>query len=88
MLMVSTVALLLFGWAALGFIAPPPLLEGVPFGRVVLDAEGGLLRVSMAEDGIFRLHAPLDDIAPSAVEALVFYEDRHFFSHPGPHTDH
>ncbi len=83
MIMVSTVALLLFGWAALGFIAPPPLLEGVPFGRVVLDAEGGLLRVSMAEDGIFRLHAPLDDIAPSAVEALVLYEDRHFFSHPG-----
>ena len=83
MLMASAASLLLFGWLALGFISPPPLLEGVSFGRIVLDAEGGILRVSMAEDGIFRLRVPLDDIAPSAVEMLVRYEDRHFFSHPG-----
>lgn len=83
MLSAATGTLLLLGWFALGFVAPPPLLEGVPFGRVVLDAEGGILRVGMAEDGIYRLRVRLDDIAPSAVEMLVRYEDRHFFSHPG-----
>ena len=75
--------LLMLGWGALGLVSPPPLLDCVPFGHIVLDAEGGILRVSMAKDGIFRLRVPLDDIAPSAVEALVRYEDRHFFSHPG-----
>ena len=76
-------ALCLLGWAGLGLIAPPPLLEGVPFGSVVLDANGGIMRISRAEDGIFRLRVTLDDVAPSAVDALLRYEDRHFFRHPG-----
>jgi len=73
----------LLGWAVLGLVTPPPLLEGIPFGRVVLDAEGGIMRIGRAEDGIYRLRVTLDDVSPSAVEALIRYEDRHFFFHPG-----
>ena len=70
-------------WAGLGLVTPPPLLDGVPFGRVVLDANGGIMRISRAEDGIFRLRVTLDEVAPEAVDALIRYEDRHFFRHPG-----
>lgn len=76
-------AFCLLAWAALGLVSPPPLLDGVPFGRMVLDANGGIMRISRAEDGIFRLRVTLDDIAPEAVDALIRYEDRHFFRHPG-----
>jgi len=77
------VAFFLLTWAGLGLVTPPPLLEGIPFGRVVLDANGGIMRISRAEDGIFRLRVTLDAIAPEAVEALLRYEDKYFFQHPG-----
>lgn len=83
MLACSLGAFCLLSWAALGLVAPPALLEGIPFGRVVLDSEGGIMRIGRAEDGIYRLRVSLDDIVPSAVEALIRYEDRYFFSHPG-----
>lgn len=69
--------------ALLGLCTPPPLLEGVPFSRLVLDAEGGVLRMALAGDQTYRLRVALDDIAPEAVRALLVYEDRHFFAHPG-----
>ena len=76
-------AFCLLTWAGLGLFTPPPLLEGLPFGRVILDANGGIMRISRAEDGIFRLRVTLDAIAPEAVEALLRYEDKYFFQHPG-----
>jgi len=75
--------LCLLAWAGLGLITPPPLLEGIPFGSVVLDADGRIMRISRAKDGIFRLRVTLDEVAPGAVDALLRYEDRHFFRHPG-----
>ena len=74
---------LLLLYALLGLLPPPPLLDGVPFARLVTDAEGGILRMGLAEDQTFRLRVRLDDIAPEAVQALIRYEDRHFWAHPG-----
>src|SRR5262245_37455873 len=44
---------------------------------------GELLRLTAAADGQYRLWTPLDQIAPSARQAVVLYEDRGFFWHPG-----
>lgn len=82
-LLLVPVALCLALHGALGLVPPPPLLDGVPFGRVVLDAGGGLMRVSLARDDKCRLRVSLDAIAPEAVRALLWYEDRHFYRHPG-----
>ncbi len=70
-------------YAVLGMTAAPPLLDGVPFGRIVADAKGGILRIGMAEDDTFRLKVTLDEIAPEAVHSLLRYEDRYFFFRPG-----
>ena len=78
-----TAACGLLAYGLLGLCAPPPLLEGVPFGRLVLDAEGGMLRLALAGDQAYRLRVPLDAVAPEAVRATLAYEDRHFFAHPG-----
>lgn len=74
---------LLLLYALLGLLPPPPLLDGVPFARLVTDADGGILRMGLARDQAYRLRVGLDDIAPEAVQALIRYEDRHFWSHPG-----
>ncbi|MGN1038352.1 MAG: penicillin-binding protein 1C, partial [Mailhella sp.] len=78
-----TAGSVLLAYVVLGMKAAPPLLEGVPFGCIVTDAGGGILRIGLAEDDTFRLRVTLDDIAPEAVQALLCYEDRYFFSHPG-----
>ncbi|MEM8981422.1 MAG: penicillin-binding protein 1C [Pseudomonadota bacterium] len=63
---------------------PQPSLYGAtPFSVVVVDRHGELLRLSLAGDQRYRLRTSLDDVATSAVDATLLYEDRHFYSHPG-----
>ncbi|PTX92034.1 penicillin-binding protein 1C [Verrucomicrobia bacterium LW23] len=74
---------------ALGVIAAillsprPPLLEGVPFSTSVLDRNGRLLRVSLAQDDTWRIRSDLAELPPQLVEATLLYEDRYFYWHPG-----
>lgn len=83
LLALAGLSVLLLAYAVLGLVTPPPLLDDVPFGRVALDAEGGILRLRLAEDGRYRLRVGLDAVAPEAVRALLHYEDRYFYLHPG-----
>lgn len=72
------------GLASLWFSIPgAPLLAGVPFGGIVLDSRGGIMRLALAGDDKYRLYAPLDEIAPRVVDAVIAYEDKYFYVHPG-----
>ena len=82
MLALAAAPVLLFGlW--LTFSPKPPLLDGVEFSSLVLDREGELLRMGLAADEKYRLRVSLHDVAPEAVNAVLLYEDRHFYRHPG-----
>lgn len=70
-------------WIWLTLTPPPPLLQGVPFSRMVFDRNGALLRLGLTEDDKYRIRVGLDEIAPEAVQAAMLYEDRHFYRHPG-----
>lgn len=68
----------------LWLLCPKPALYGeTGFSTAVFDREGGLLRLTLAPDERYRLHTPLERIAPAAVEATLLYEDAHFYRHPG-----
>lgn len=71
------------GYGLLGLIPKPPLLEGVSFGRIVLAQDGGIVKISLSSDQKYRLQVALGEIAPEASRALLQYEDRYFYSHPG-----
>lgn len=74
----------LFAWhEAAKRLPAPPLLDGVPFSAAVFSAEGRLLHLAAADDGIYRLRTPLAAISPDAAAATIFYEDRRFRSHIG-----
>ena len=75
--------LLAAGWLALALCLKPSLYGDATFSAAVLDRQGRLLRLALADDERYRLRSRLDTISPAAIEATLLYEDRHFYRHPG-----
>lgn len=59
------------------------LAQYFPSSRMVLAADGELLRMSLARDEQYRLWVSLDQIAQPMQDAVLMYEDRWFYWHPG-----
>lgn len=63
------------------FCLPDPLFDQ-PISTVLLDREGSLLTAKIASDEQWRF--PMADSLPSKyVEAVLLFEDQHFYYHPG-----
>lgn len=80
---VKVVAGLAMGWLIwyVFFSLPEPLFEAA-YSRVMLDREGRLLGARVAEDEQWRF-PPSDSLPERYVTALLAYEDKRFFQHPG-----
>jgi len=76
-------AVLLYVWLVLVFVPCPHPLEGRGFSRCVTDRNGELLRLSLAPDQKYRIRISLEQIPPEALNAVLEYEDRYFWWHPG-----
>ncbi|MFC5836525.1 penicillin-binding protein 1C [Aeromonas bestiarum] len=61
---------------------PPPPLDPA-FARVVLDLKGRPLRAFADTSGVWRYPVTLEQVSPRYIEALLGYEDRYFWRHPG-----
>ncbi len=60
-----------------------PLRSHMTFSTAVYADGGELLRLTLAQDEQYRLWVPIDQIAPKLQRAVLLYEDRWFFWHPG-----
>ena len=60
-----------------------PLSQIAPHSTAIHAQGGELLRLSLASDDQFRLWVPLDQMAPALPEAVLLYEDRWYYWHPG-----
>ncbi|SHO58174.1 penicillin-binding protein 1C [Vibrio quintilis] len=49
----------------------------------VYSAEGDVLRQFASQDGVFRIPVTRNQVSPWYLAALLEYEDKYFFSHPG-----
>ena len=67
----------------LRFSPKAPILDAQPWSRAVYASGGELLRLSLATDEQYRLWTPLDRLSKSYVEAVLLYEDKGFYWHPG-----
>ncbi len=65
------------------FAPPPALLQGVSFSPMVLDRHDTLMRLGLTEDDKYRQRATLSNIPEHVRNAVLLYEDRHFYKHPG-----
>jgi penicillin-binding protein 1C len=79
-----TLATLLAVVAIADRLDPPPLERATaPGSSVVLAADGSPLRAFADERGIWRYRISRDQVSPVYLQALIAYEDRWFFHHPG-----
>ena len=62
---------------------PVLLLESRHFARVVTDRYGRTLRAFPDSEGVWRYPVNLDQVSPHYLNALIQYEDRWFWHHPG-----
>jgi len=53
------------------------------FSRIILDEHGRLLRAFADESGVWRHPITLPQVSSNYIEALLTYEDRWFWWHPG-----
>lgn len=77
------ITLLLTLWV-LDRLFPPALPDQQEiFARVVTDRDGHPLRVFPDDQGVWRYPVPLEQVSPLYLQALLNYEDRAFWVHPG-----
>ncbi|MBR1570596.1 MAG: penicillin-binding protein 1C [Bacteroidales bacterium] len=75
----GAVAVLLLGYL---FCLPRNLFKGVTYSTVVYSAEGELLGARIADDQQWRF-PPCDTVPDRYAKAVIRFEDRHFWWHPG-----
>jgi len=61
----------------------PPLRDAQAVSTAVYARDGQLLRLALAPDEQYRLWVPLADIDPRLPRAVLLYEDRWYWWHPG-----
>lgn len=76
-------ALAALGLAVLDAIFPPPLPDETDGSTVVHAVDGRPLRAFAGRDGVWRTPISVDDVSPLYLDALLAYEDRWFWRHPG-----
>lgn len=80
---VASLLLLVFcGWL-LDTLFPPPDGGELSFSFTVLDRQGQPLRRYLSDDGYWRLPIEIKTLDPKFIPALLAYEDKRFFQHPG-----
>jgi len=62
---------------------PPLAAHARPFARVIVAEDGSPLSAFADSNGIWRYPVTPDQVSPAYLEALLGYEDRWFWYHPG-----
>ncbi|MBO4480268.1 MAG: penicillin-binding protein 1C [Alphaproteobacteria bacterium] len=70
-------------WTIIRLFFTSPLLDDISFSRAYYDRNGTLLRLTLSADDKYRVYTPLSEISPYIKQAIVLYEDKHFYNHPG-----
>ena len=70
-------------WAVIRFFFTAPILNNISFSRAYYDHQGKLLRLTLSADDKYRIFTPLSKISPHIVDAIILYEDKHFYNHIG-----
>ncbi len=64
-------------------ITAEPVIENVRFSTVIKDSKSRLLRMTLSEDGSYRIYKPIEEISPYMKDITLLYEDEYFYYHFG-----
>ena len=59
------------------------ILKDVPFSVEVVDRNNELLRLSLANDGTYRVYAKINEVSQAAIKSTLFHEDHFYYWHFG-----
>jgi len=76
-------ALLLLAVLLSAWMAPLPQRLSTPGSTVVTYRDGSTAHVFLAPDDRWRVPVALSEVDPAYIDALVRYEDKRFYAHPG-----
>ena len=74
---------LIFSLAGWFYVSLPQPLFADPYSLMITDREGQLLGARIAADGQWRFPPSSTSLPLYYTQALLFYEDKRFFAHPG-----
>lgn len=78
------IATFFLGIVLADYLYPPVFpAQGDGFAKLVVDRNGEPLRAFADAKGVWRYEVSSDEVSPRYLEALLGYEDRYFFQHPG-----
>lgn len=77
--------LAVIGFFVANALMPLPVtsFEDRTFAQLVVDADNKPLRAFADENGVWRYPVTKEQVSPLYIEALLNYEDRYFYKHPG-----
>lgn len=79
-----TILFMVFLVFLLGFFSSnKTILGNHSFSKVFYDKNGIILRITLSNDEKYRIYTPLDDISEVFQDAVLTYEDKYFYYHPG-----
>lgn len=81
--MAAFTALAALGMAAAAWLTPLPERMSLPGSRVMEYADGSPMCVFLTPDEKWRIPVRVDEVDGKYIEALIKYEDKRFFHHPG-----
>lgn len=84
--LIAVIIIFLFVTPILAWIADKiwPLPDPEPQIATIVTAQDGTPLWRFADkEGVWRYHVKLADVSPEYLEALITYEDRWFYQHPG-----
>ncbi|NBM80463.1 peptidoglycan glycosyltransferase PbpC [Proteus sp. G2659] len=84
--LIAVIIIFLLATSILVWIADKiwPLPDPEPQIATIVTAQDGTPLWRFADkEGVWRYHVKLDDVSPEYLEALITYEDRWFYQHPG-----
>ncbi len=61
----------------------PALLNKTDFSRAYYDRNGELMRLTLTNDDKYRIYTPITSVSPHIINAIILYEDKHFWHHHG-----
>lgn len=64
-------------------VPKPKLLNNFSFSSAVYDKNDKLLRLTLSQDEKYRLFVPIEQIPENFKKAVILYEDKNFYYHPG-----
>lgn len=78
-------AIAILGVAALFFLLDLifPANANIEYSPVVEARDGAILYSFLTKDGQWRMKARLDELTPELKKAIIYKEDKYFYSHPG-----